>query len=148
MRLTCLVAFLAASPLTARAQDPPTQVHLAYGADPAVEMVVMWRTASDTATHEVRYGVTPALGSLASGSAAPSPNGGTGAIHTVAVGGLAPDTLYYYSCGDATAGWSATRTFRTAAAAAKAIVIAAYGDAGTSALALARKLLSRGARNL
>ncbi|MBI2900674.1 MAG: fibronectin type III domain-containing protein [Planctomycetes bacterium] len=128
MRISIAFVFLCTA---AHAQDAPTQIHLGYGGDASTQMVVMWRTAADTATHQVKYGASASLGLVASGSSAAAPNGAAGFIHTVALGGLAPDTLYYYACGSASGGWSATKTFRTAPATAKPLVIAAFGDCGT-----------------
>ncbi len=108
--------------LSILAQDAPTQIHLSYGSDPSTQMIVMWRTASSTSTHQVKFGTTISLGATASGTA-------VGTLHTVSLDGLQPSTLYYYSCGSA-AGWSAAKTFRTAPASPQKFVIAAYGDAG------------------
>lgn len=119
----------------AAAQDGPTQIHLGYGADASTEMVVMWRTSSNTNTHQVRYGTTAALGSTASGTSAAAPNGASGYIHTVKLTGLQPGTIYHYSCGDATAGWSATRTFRTAPNTPTPLVVATYGDVNVTTAA-------------
>lgn len=56
-------------------------------------MAIMWETDSDNAT-SVEYGLTAALGTLASGTAVTG--NGSSQIHTVVLSGLTPGTRYYY----------------------------------------------------
>ncbi|MCR9075270.1 MAG: fibronectin type III domain-containing protein [bacterium] len=74
-------------------------------------MWVMWETTS-SAPSVVEYGQTPALGMSATGSSGASQNGAR--IHHTMMGGLLPDTVYYYRVGSGSA-ISDVLSFRTPA---------------------------------
>lgn len=105
---------LAAVAGVAAAADAPQQIHLAYGAPSYSSMTVSWVTNNVTATSVVKYGLSPS--SLTSTAAAPEPP--TTYLYTydhhVTLTGLSPKTVYYYSCGDSAAGFSAVFNFTTA----------------------------------
>ncbi len=74
-------------------------------------MWIMWETTS-SAPSVVEYGLTPALGMSATGSSGASQNGAR--IHHTMMGGLLPDTVYYYRVGSGSA-ISDVLSFRTPA---------------------------------
>eukprot|EP01006_Ploeotia_vitrea_P064046 TRINITY_DN86809_c0_g1_i1.p1 TRINITY_DN86809_c0_g1~~TRINITY_DN86809_c0_g1_i1.p1 ORF type:complete len:446 (+),score=238.13 TRINITY_DN86809_c0_g1_i1:128-1339(+) len=94
-------------------------------------MVVMWNTMNDTATSTVRFGSSPSkLTLVAHGS---SSSYLQSFQHTVELNGLQTGReQYFYQCGDAQGGWSATFSFITKAKAARdaSFAIGMVGDTG------------------
>lgn len=96
--------------------DPPQQVHLAYGAPTANSITVSWVTNNATGTSAVQFGFSPtSLNGLAYG--APATTYLYTYDHHVTLLDLNPQTTYFYSCGDAEAGFSPVYNFTTAPAA-------------------------------
>ncbi|MBV6403402.1 MAG: metallophosphoesterase family protein [Flavobacteriales bacterium] len=95
--------------LTAGAQTILVQPYL-QDAEPD-RMSILWETSSGTQSM-VEYGLTPALGSSATGGAFTS--SGSAQIHTVTITGLNPGTAYFYRTVTGTA-ISGIRHFRTPA---------------------------------
>lgn len=94
------------------AGEPPTQVHLAYVANPMNSVSVVWRTQSSIASEVEFRPAGQAQWSVATG--ATRPFSGSGVLHEVSVPGLQPGRAYEYRVpGDGTAK-SPVRTFRTA----------------------------------
>jgi len=119
-------------------QQPPTpspdqgsarirEVHLTFPADPASGMTVNWVSDPEAPGAVVEYGTAPEYSARADGSTQAR---GQELFHATELTGLAPDTVYYYRCGDGAADWSAGSTFRTAprAGAFGEIKFAAMGD--------------------
>ena len=129
---SCFVAAVACLAGVAAAQaDPPQMLHIAFRGSGA-DVVVSWATNLNTATSTVRYGTSAsALTSVATGS-------GHSYYqlfnHDVVLVGLAPATVYYYSCGNAAAGWSKVYSFESPRAAGDAtpFSVAVYGDMGAT----------------
>lgn len=117
MRCTPALVFsavLLAAASVAAAATPPARVHLSWRRSSTSSTVtVSWTTTAATATSTVRYGTTTSYGSHAAGSNRSSSALGV-YVHEVELTGLAADTAYHYSCGDAAGGWSADAAFRTA----------------------------------
>ena len=106
----------------------PTQVHLAWVADPTTTMDVVWRTAGSVASRvEYRRAGTTAW---TTATGAPRSFTGSGVLHEVPLTGLLPDTAYEYRVpGDGTAR-SPVHTFRTAPTAAKDFDVVYLADTG------------------
>lgn len=119
-----------AAVVAATGADPPTQVHIMYAGNPTgTGMIVSYMTQGTTATSTVRYGTSPTLlNSTATGFQ-------TSYLvtwhHHIRLQGLTPNTRYYYSCGDATAGYSSVYSFVTAnPQPTYPWSVAVFGDAG------------------
>jgi hypothetical protein len=131
----------------------PDQVTVAFGSDPARELVWTWRTSAKVAPSAIR--IVPAVG----GSASQASTGGTRPSlesirivhgdsslievpnllndpvirrHRVAVDGLLPNTVYRYSLGDGTpGGWGPWQTVKTGPVASCNTRFLYLGDAQT-----------------
>jgi len=115
----------------------PQHVHVAFGGDPAHEIVVSYFTLEKSNTSTVQYGTSP-------GKYPQSTIGYEISYlhsddddevfynHHVLLEDLEPDTLYYYRTGDNYGGWSPEYYFRTApleqTAANFSVIV--YGDMG------------------
>jgi hypothetical protein len=130
----------------------PDQVVIAFGADPARELVWTWRTSPDVATTAVRI-VRAKAGAdrkpPAGGEPRPDevriiagdstcvevPNVLNDPVvrrHRVRVAGLEPDTAYDYSLGDGTpGGWGPWKSVKTAPARGRVVRLLYVGDAQT-----------------
>jgi predicted phosphodiesterase len=136
-----LVAFLIALPFQvpiARAGpilDYPAQIHLTHQNDPAHTITVTWQTTFSSPGDIVLYdtsskgGDPSSYGIQAMGSHHTYP-GATGHIHDVELGGLSPDTLFYFICGGP-GNYSAERSFRTAPVLASDFAFVFGGDSRT-----------------
>ncbi len=113
------------------------EVHLTFSGEPASGMAVNWISTPEADGAIVEYGSSTDYGTRVTGS---SEARGQELFHTAELVNLAPDTLYYYRCGDGVADWSASATFRTAPAAGTAgeITFAAMGDSGKGAATFGR----------
>ncbi len=130
-------------------QPPPTEAapeagspyiretHLTCSGEPASAMTVNWVSDPTTPGAVVEFGTAPDFGSRVEGSTEAR---GQQLFHTVELTDLAPDTLYYYRCGDGAAEWSARFSFRTAPIAAPSgeIVFAVMGDSRNGPATFAR----------
>ena len=111
----------------------PKNIHLSWNGlnSSSTTMVVSWWTTSNTSSQgQVRYGTssgnyTNTVSKNPTYSSQYSIN-----AQSVRIDNLLPDTQYYYSCGNATDGWSTERTFRTGPAigSTKSIRIAVTSD--------------------
>lgn len=97
-----------------------TQIHIAQGTNPTA-MTISWVTKADAAT-EVQFGELKDLldrkvDGFSSSYKFDYPNYGvyeSGTLHHAYITNLAPDTIYYYKCGDFSTGQtSGTQFFRT-----------------------------------
>ena len=113
------------------------EVHLTFPGDPASGMAVNWVSAAEAPGAVVEYGTSPGYGSRAEGS---TETRGQELFHTAELTGLAPDTVYYYRCGDGGVDWSASAGFRTAPTAGSSgeIKFAAMGDSRGGATTFGR----------
>jgi purple acid phosphatase-like protein/calcineurin-like phosphoesterase family protein/PEP-CTERM motif-containing protein len=117
--LSICVSIAALLLCTAPAAAAARNVHTTFSGDPTNEVTVSWRTSASGGT-SVQYGLTPALGSTASGSAFLS----SGRYqHHVALTGLEAGQTYYYQ----PEGGSLC-TFKTAQAGSHHFRFAAVGD--------------------
>lgn len=91
----------------------PDQVHLAWVADPATTLTVVWRTLDPTVPSVVEY---RAAGSTAwqSATGATRPSGTTGKLHEVTLSSLTPATTYQYRVQGPGGTWSEIFETRTA----------------------------------
>ena len=118
----------------------PDQVTIAFGSDPARELVWSWRTSQAVKSTALRLARVPA------GQDVRVVTGGESTLlevpnllndpvvrrHRVVVDGLEPDTVYWYSAGDGTdAGWSPWRTVKTGPDRARSVQFLYLGDAQT-----------------
>jgi acid phosphatase type 7 len=95
------------------APDAPQQIHLAYGTPSYSSITVSWQTLNFTSTSQVKYGLQS--NSLTNTAVGLPPTTYLYTYdHHVTITGLEPKTLYYYSCGDASAGFSDVYNFTTA----------------------------------
>src|SRR3989339_1282746 len=111
----------------------PKNIHLSWNGlnSSSTTMVVSWWTTTNTSSQgQVRYGTssgnyTNTVSKNPTYSSQYSIN-----AQSVRIDNLLPDTQYYYSCGNATDGWSTERTFRTGPAigSTKSIRIAVTSD--------------------
>ena len=110
---TCAALGTCHSPCCA-SKTAPEQLHLSLSRRPS-EMVVMWTTLHDTATHTVEWGLAAdRLDSIAGGNTSTySWFGWQGTMHRATMTGLQPKTRYYYRVGDASGGYSAVNSFKT-----------------------------------
>jgi Purple acid Phosphatase, N-terminal domain/Calcineurin-like phosphoesterase/PEP-CTERM motif len=95
-------------------------IHTTFSGDPTSEVTVSWRTPPFGST-SVEYGLTPDLGSSATGTHFLSSGGFQ---HHVPLTGLDADTTYYYQVG----GIGPVSTFKTAASGSHHFRFAAIGD--------------------
>jgi hypothetical protein len=131
----------------------PDQVTVAFGSDPARELLWTWRTSVDVAATAIRVaptvaGVTtetpfngsePAIGTIrvvqGESNLVESPNLLNDPVirrHRVRVDNLAPDTVYRYSLGDGTAaGWGPWQRIKTGPDASRGARFLYLGDAQT-----------------
>lgn len=146
MPLGCASAPPAAEPWQGQSPPAPSpdrgslrirEVHLTFPGDPSSGMAVNWVSDPEAPGSVVEYGTVPDYGARAEGS---RDTRGQEVFHTAELTGLAPDTLYYYRCGDGAADWSAGATFRTApsAGASREIRFAAMGDSRNGATTFGR----------
>ena len=114
-----------------------SQIHINQGNDPT-EMIVSWVTSSFSSLSQVSYGTSQsALSKIASGDYTSYTAGSykSGAIHHVKITGLAPDTTYYYQCGDVTnKQTSGILSFKTlpAVGSTKSFSVGVIGDLGNT----------------
>jgi acid phosphatase type 7 len=117
----------------------PDQVTIAFGSDPARELVWSWRTSMEVKSTALRL-VRAAAGDdvrVVTGESTflevPNLlNDPVNRRHRVAVGRLEPDTVYQYSAGDGTdAGWAPWRTVKTGPDRARDVQFLYLGDAQT-----------------
>lgn len=94
-------------------------------------MAVSWMTNGTTATSTCNYGTSSS--SLSSTATGIQTSYWVTWHHHVVLPGLTPSTQFYYSCGDAAAGFSPVLSFWTAPAAGSEFpaTIAVFGDMGT-----------------
>ena len=98
-------------------------------------MAVTWVTLASTSTSSVNWGIS--AGNLSESTTGwqttylAASDGGT-VNHHVRLAGLNPGTKYYYSCGDATSGWSPVLSFNTSPSAGNEfpLTILAWADMG------------------
>lgn len=91
----------------------PDQVHLAWVADPATTLEVVWRTFDISTPSTVEYREASAVTwQTANGSLRPSGTAGT--LHQAQLGGLTPSTGYEYRVQGDNGTWSDIFTTRTA----------------------------------
>jgi hypothetical protein len=95
--------------------DQPQQIHVAYAGAPAgTAMTVSWQTTTSHPSSVAKYGLASSnLNNTAVGTV--SSYYATFDYHVV-LSPLTPGTLYFYSCGDTTAGFSPVYNFTTAPA--------------------------------
>jgi hypothetical protein len=131
-------------------RDTPDQTVVSFGADPARELVWSWRTSARVEGSVVR--IVPAKYETAESDPTTNPDldgvrlveGDAHPVrsevlndplinrHTATVGGLEPDTMYYYSLGDGTTGrWGPWRTVRTGPDRPRRLEFLYLGDAQT-----------------
>ena len=110
---TCAALGTCHAPCCAHA-TAPEQIHLSLSRRPS-EMVVMWTTLQETATHTVEWGLAADhLTSTASGNTSTYGwFGWQGTMHRATMVGLQPKTRYYYRVGDASGGHSTVYSFKT-----------------------------------
>src|SRR3989339_82682 len=94
----------------------PKNIHLSWNGlnSSSTTMVVSWWTTTNTSSQgQVRYGTSS--GNYTNTVSKNPTYSSQYSINTqsVRIDNLLPDTQYYYSCGNATDGWSTERTFRT-----------------------------------
>jgi hypothetical protein len=108
--------------------NTPVHFHLAFAGPSG--MAITWETDSDTSTHVCKYGTSST--SLTSTQTGTSRTYGTVYSHNVVIKNLEPNSKYYYSCGDATAGFGPTYSFTTAPVPGdrSPFAIAVIGDMG------------------
>jgi phosphodiesterase/alkaline phosphatase D-like protein len=126
-------AGLAALAAVASAQSsPPMQVHIAYSGNPTgTGMTISWMTQGSTASSTVLWGSSPSKLSNSVTGIQKQYLVGYGFHHHVKITGLTPDTMYYYSCGDAAGGFSVPANFTTAQnKPSYPFSVAVFGDAG------------------
>ncbi len=117
----------------------PDQVTIAFGSDPARELVWSWRTSPQVKSTAIRLARAPAGqdGRVVIGESTllEVPNLLNDRVirrHRVVVDGLEPDTVYWYSAGDGTdAGWSTWQTVKTGPDRARNVQFLYLGDAQT-----------------
>jgi hypothetical protein len=131
----------------------PDQVTIAFGSDPARQLVWSWTTSTSVESTALRIapagapavrdrevagnGAGPVHARLVTGEATPLkvPNLLNDPVvlrHRVAVDGLEPDTTYLYSAGDGSpAGWGPWRKAKTAPSGARDMSFLYLGDAQT-----------------
>ena len=126
------------------AASAPKQGHLSYADDPT-SMTLQFVSGSRDPSPCVRYGLTSGNlrfveeGTSDAYSAADmchAPANQTsqqlfrdpGFVHTVAMRGLQPDTVYFYKYGNVRDGWSSTQRFRTAPSYPRNVTFIAFGD--------------------
>lgn len=125
----CSALILGAS-ASAIFKTAPEQIHTAFAGPDG--LAVTWFTLNATATSTLKWGAASGqLDHTASGAAVSY--GAEGLHHTVVIKGLAARTKYYYQCGDAAGGFSATQSVSTARAAGDAtpFTVGIVGDMGT-----------------
>jgi len=132
-------------------RDTPDQTVVSFGADPARELVWTWRTSSRVKGSVIR--LLPAKYETAESDPMTNPDldgvrlveGDSHPVrsegllndplihrHTATVGGLEPDTMYYYSLGDGNAGrWGPWRTVKTGPDRPRRLEFLYLGDAQT-----------------
>ena len=133
--------------------EHPSQVAIAFGNDPARELVWTWTTSPDVLSTRLRIELDPDAGGKAPCGTGPAPVpiqprvvlGDSTAVevrsllndpvirrHRVAVDGLEPSSAYRYSLGDGTAdGWGPWRTVKTAPERSDGLKFMYLGDAQT-----------------
>jgi len=131
----------------------PDQVTIAFGSDPARELVWSWRTSTEVKSTALRLARAPAgqgqdaipIDSAPAREKIRLVTGGSTPVefpnllndpvirrHRVVVDGLEPDTVYLYSAGDGTdAGWGPWRTVKTGTERARSVQLLYLGDAQT-----------------
>ncbi len=145
------------------ASDVPDQVTIAFGPDPARELVWTWRTSADIAATAIRIARLPKSTKdvpLAGGKPPETPfkivTGGSSLVevanllndpvirrHRVAVDGLEPDSVYRYSLGDGRPErWTSWRTVKTGPDRSRGTRFMYLGDAQTGLESWGRLLKS------
>jgi len=119
----------------ALALDLPQLLHIAY-ADNG-QMTVSWATKVATSNSFVFFGPLPAANASRAGGRQVNYFPGSVWIHHVILPDLLPSTLYYYKCGDPSAGFSDILNFTSAIApgSTKPFTVAIFGDLGIDAAA-------------
>ncbi|MEC9072393.1 MAG: metallophosphoesterase family protein [Myxococcota bacterium] len=110
IRLLLLVVLVALGGVASAGE--PQHVRVSWDqADTAHTAAVTWNTVSVQDPSIIEYGLTAAYGLQATGTAFQG-NGALGAIHSVTIDELEPDTVYHYRVGGP-GSWSIDYTFRT-----------------------------------
>ena len=130
----------------------PDQVTIAFGSDPARELVWTWRTSAESASTAIRVARLPKVEEhkqLTGAERTPGPfrfvpgestpvevrdllNDPIMRRHRVVVDGLEPDTVYKYSLGDGSSeGWGTWRTVKTGPDSSRGARFLYLGDAQT-----------------
>jgi hypothetical protein len=142
--------------------EKPDQVTIAYGTDPARELVWSWRTAPqversalrivaarfESAENDFEHGLDLAGMKIALGksSLVRSPNLLNDPVirrHVATVTDLSPDTTYFYSLGDGSSGgWGPWRTIKTARNRPGRLEFLYMGDAQTGLEDWGRRLMT------
>ncbi|MDR3620180.1 MAG: metallophosphoesterase family protein [Paludisphaera borealis] len=132
-------------------RDIPDQAVVSFGLDPARELVWSWRTSARVDRSAIR--IVPAKYETAESDPTTNPDlhgmrtveGDSRLVrsdglvndplirrHSVTVGGLEPDTMFYYSLGDGDAGrWGPWRTVKTGPSQPRRLEFLYLGDAQT-----------------
>jgi len=141
-------------------RDLPDQVVMSFGLDPAHEMVWSWRTSpriegsairivpakyetaeSDPTTNPDLHGMRTIKGDSKPVRSDGLVNDPVIRRHWATVGGLEPDTMYYYSVGDGQAGrWGPWRTVKTGPDRPRRLEFVFLGDAQTGLEQWGRRL--------
>lgn len=116
-------------------ETAPEQVHLSMTLDPT-QMVVMWATLLETETSTCQYGIEETnLNMTVTGTTSTYTAGNwSGVLHKATLEGLEPFVPYYYSCGDASGGWSPVSSFvpNSGNLPSPSLRVALVGDMGAS----------------
>lgn len=109
----------------------PSQIRIAFGADPRTTFSVAWQCETDAPGSVVQYGQSPRLGRTAPATRA-SYKWETGSVYEAQLTGLRPDREFYYRVGSPSGGWSEVHQSRTAPGAREDFTFTAFGDQGVS----------------
>lgn len=112
-------------------QAQPSQLRIAYGADPCTQIRLTWQVAMPTESPQVEYGTTPQLGMRALAQRRTYSHE-TGVIYSALLTNLQPNTRYYYRVGSPQGGFSRAYTFHTPRRGPHDFVFTAFADHGTT----------------
>lgn len=110
------------------------QLRLSWSEDPRTTMTVTWQSPEPLGEPVVQYGEGNQLTHTVPAERIRYPQE-TGPVYTATLRGLTPGAWYSYRAGDASKGWSAIHTFRTAPARRERFVFTAFADHGTGQMA-------------